>query len=136
MGYNKLAAAEEAKKEAKNFPNSKLTALMCWDAVANLYAANGGVISGDNKNLVTDKDPIVDSSTAMRNIPPGALLGFFGKGGIAHMMISVGGGSAAGNKNQCLNIGNPLGWEVIDLSAQWGNLKHASGVLVVRYRDQ
>ena len=48
-------------------------------------------------------------------------------------MIAVGGGVAAGNKNLCIGIGSPVGWEILDLNnLDWGNVGGRG--LTVRYR--
>ena len=51
----------------------------------------------------------------MANVPAGSILGFFENGSLKHAMLYLGGGKAAGNKNACLDFGNPCGWEVLDL---------------------
>jgi hypothetical protein len=55
-----------------------------------------------------------------------------------HAMISTGAGFAAGNKNACLAIGNPVGWEILDLGnlVVWGSGGGATTRNVqVRYRE-
>ena len=149
-------AASVAKGSAADPLNSaegkKLSSMMCWDAVAHCARLASivdegtykGILSKQSSNthvLVTPKDKAVGSAGDIGSVPEGHALGFFTKAKgpwiMIHAMVSVGGGKAAGNKNACLGIGNPVGWEVIDLkSLAWGNgfVKRGSDQIYVFHR--
>jgi hypothetical protein len=56
----------------------------------------------------------------MAALPVGHAIGFFDGERLVHMMLGVGDGQAAGNKNDCIGMGHPAGWEVLDLrSLRW-----------------
>ncbi|MSU57902.1 MAG: hypothetical protein EXS35_06920 [Pedosphaera sp.] len=105
-----------------------LSSLMCWDAVMHV-ALLAGVIDdakyksskGRPDTLANSADIQVTDAGAMANLPAGHALVFYEtKNGIPvpiHAMISIGGGRAAGNKNDCVGVGKSVGWEVLDLSA-------------------
>lgn len=113
-----------------------LSELMCWDAVAHC-ALLAGVLDDvghaalrrrqrrDVHLLVGGTDALVADAAAVAQVPAGHVIGFFDREGgqpvMIHVMVSTGGGLAAGNKNGCLkkagggDIGRPIGWEVVDL---------------------
>jgi hypothetical protein len=111
-----------------------LTNEMCWDAVMRC-AQFAGLIDQTRYdairryyyNLVGIHDHPVASAGDMANLAAGHALGFFEWDGIqwhcVHAMLSVGAGQAAGNKNACIGIGNPNGWERLDLQhgLAWSN---------------
>lgn len=117
----------------------ELSGLMCWDAVIRCALkagaidkkrADGAKISGDKPDsykgfIDPKKDPVVADAAAMRAVPQGCFLGFFenagGKLTMIHAMISTGHGLAAGNKNDCIGIGNPVGWEILNLAGDTEN---------------
>ncbi|OKH45563.1 hypothetical protein NIES2101_26285 [Calothrix sp. HK-06] len=119
----------------------KLTSLMCWDAI--FHCAYLASIINDDKykallasrdkqfHLVKYTDSTINNATAMQAIPPGHAIGFFVEEQdktwrMIHVMLSVGGGKAAGNKNDCIGVGSMLGWEVLDLA---GGLKWEDGYI-------
>lgn len=71
---------------------------------------------------------------ALRAIPEGATIGFFDGSTLVHVMLSLGNGHAAGNKNGCIGMGSPIGWEALDLSAGWNATNFGPRNLTVRYR--
>lgn len=109
----------------------KLSSQMCWHAVAYCTYKSGAINKQDYKKLslitATDFDnmisihdtPVPDADT-MKNVPQGSILGFIDHSGstpkLIHTMISTGNGFAAGNKNACIGIGAPSGWEMLNLS--------------------
>ena len=139
-GPGTLQYAASVAKNAAAYPKSaeweKLSQSMCWDAVAHCahlagvldnarYKAVTGQQNRDNHVLVRTTDPSVANAGAMASVPEGHAICFFtqvkGAWIMIHAMISTGGGSAAGNKNACLGIGGPIGWEVLDLKTlNWG----------------
>lgn len=115
---------------------NRLSGRMCWDAVAEVARTAAEAVAGNAQagapasrnvnprtDLVSTFDPRVDTPEAMRNVRPGAVLGFFDDGGqLAHVMIATGNGFAAGNKNDCIrpNSGDrtfaPVGFQDINLA--------------------
>lgn len=135
-------AAAYAAECATNRGNDGYLALsqeMCWDAVV-LCARNSGAlddaayqrlqnITATNfSSFVKMIDPIVGDANAMRRVPQGSFLGFVeivnNQPKLIHAMISTGHGLAAGNKNACIGIGGPVGWEILDLA---GRLRWQAG---------
>ena len=110
-----------------------LSSLMCWDAVVHVMNLAGvdvsdiSVVSGTNQNLVSTANTNLASAAAVQNLPEGHIIGFFDGKQLIHAMVSTGAGNAAGNKNSCLGIGNPVGWEVLDI----GHLLNWAGGQVV-----
>ena len=104
-----------------------LSSLMCWDAVMHC-ALLAGVINeakykaskGRPATLANTADPQVPDAGGMVNLPAGHAIVFYeNKNGTwvaIHAMVSVGGGRAAGNKNDCVGVGASVGWEVLDLA--------------------
>ncbi|GIV59478.1 MAG: hypothetical protein KatS3mg043_0567 [Rhodothermaceae bacterium] len=129
-------AAQYARDCATNRNSTgylNLSAQMCWDAVVLCAHASGAIdrktyqrlqnITATNfSSFVRMIDPIVGDAAAMRRIPQGSFLGFIEHKNniptLIHAMIAVGHGLAAGNKNACIGIGNPVGWEILDLAGR------------------
>ncbi|AKT41155.1 hypothetical protein [Chondromyces crocatus] len=103
---------------------------MCWDAVVMCMkkagaADPGSITSASFSHVVSTSDPAVNHRTDMQHVPQGAFIGFFNpEGRLIHAMIATGFGCAAGNKNACIGVGSPVGWEVLDLG---GKLHWVSG---------
>lgn len=104
-----------------------LSSLMCWDAVVHVAMLAGVVSESKAKSIrgntiVDPANPRVRTAAEMASVPEGDLLGFFedrkGVWTMIHAMIAVGGGSAAGNKNDCIGAGRAVGWEVLDLASR------------------
>jgi hypothetical protein len=118
----------------------ELSALMCWDAVARCMELAGTMIHpktirGDlYAHVVSSDDPTIGDRGTMQHVPQGAFIGFFDGDRLIHAMIGVGYGMAAGNKNACIGIGGPVGWEILNLADEldWGNVGARN--LTVRYR--
>lgn len=122
-----------------------LSALMCWDAVIETYAKAGikkpaKPISGtDCAAVISLTDTPVTSKAEMQKVPQGAFLGFFRDGTLVHAMIATGAGIAAGNKNACIGIGGPVGWELLNLAEdlKWeagGFRDPGNRLFLLRYR--
>jgi hypothetical protein len=119
-------AREAARGRGTYF--TALSAQMCWDAVA--ACQNRGPGRG-----VTEGDPEVTGAHDVRYIPEGASIGFFDGPVLVHEMISTGNGLACGNKNACIGMGNPVGWEELDLCrGNWQGSSFGPRGLTVRYR--
>lgn len=94
--------------------------------------------------FVGPSDPLILNAADRREVPAGAFIAFIevdqpdayyqfiathghrapkGRRHIIHAMLSLGNGLAAGNKNACVGIGDPVGWQVLDLagSLNWRN---------------
>ena len=121
-----------------------LSGLICWSAVIECGRRAGAISaeraraiehidwSKDFSDFVSRDDTRVEDAAAMRRVPPGAFMAFIevgqpdsldrligrreGRRRIIHAMVSLGGGWAAGNKNLCIGIGNPVGWEILNLA--------------------
>jgi hypothetical protein len=94
---------------------SNLSSKMCWDAVLYCgYLAKLTDQEENGKNIIDSSASLVTNSSG---IPSGNIIGFFHDGDLKHAMISTGSGNAAGNKNDCMGIGNPVGWEELRLPA-------------------
>jgi hypothetical protein len=125
-----------------------LSSKMCWDAVKHIAVLAGVIDDAKAKNLphtnmIRLSDKVVAHPDAMGTVPPGHVLGFFEGDRLIHAMVSVGEGKAAGNKNDCIGAGGPVGWEVLDLKGglKWGkegiNAPKGAGVsraVAVRHR--
>jgi hypothetical protein len=123
-----------------------LSTLMCWDAVAHCIELAGfpkitTQQMRNNQVLARISDPVVDSAAAMAAVPAGNAMVFYSKVDEAwiaiHAMLSVGDGRAAGNKNACIGLGGPIGWEVIDLTQlTWsaGAIKRGSESIHLHHR--
>ena len=116
---------------------------MCWDAAIECQVMAGvkrplPVQTLNHDHVISLADTAVTSRNAMQRVPQGASIGFFRNGTLMHFMIATGAGCAAGNKNQCIGIGNPVGWEVLNLAEDlaWGSggFKNNRKLFLVRYR--
>lgn len=95
----------------------ELSAAMCWDAVKHC-AASAGALNPDidaQHGLVSVTDGEIRGQEAMATLPGAHAVGFFDGNRLVHVMMSLGEGHAAGNKNDCIGIGHPVGWEALDL---------------------
>ncbi|WP_237577027.1 hypothetical protein [Mycetohabitans sp. B8] len=138
-------AADYARRSAERDSNGKplnkkenesLTSKgnVCWDAVKDCAFKAGAISKNRYKSvdaktdLVASSDRRINNANELRNVPPGHTLGFF-EAEVAksteppriatkpfHVMLTTGDNKAAGHKNGCLEIGNPSGWEELDLS--------------------
>lgn len=88
-------------------------------------------------------DTQIRGREAMEKLPEGHAIGFFDDQRLVHVMLSVGNSRAAGNKNDCIGIGEPIGWEALNLNhLTWNEdgcvtapgLHQAERSLVVRSR--
>jgi hypothetical protein len=131
-----------------------LSGMMCWDAALYCHVRGAGMrnpglpLTGPQaERYFSPYDQRVDGPGDALAIPPGALIGFFahrrrqdGSSGqtLIHAMISLGDGYAAGNKNDCIGVGNFIGWERLNLAhdlAWFGNgVRLGSQIITVRYR--
>ncbi|GGC03500.1 hypothetical protein GCM10011363_20130 [Marivita lacus] len=133
-GHVAAQIARDSATEKSDFYMS-LSALMCWDAVIETQAKAGikkpkkPVSGNDCKHVISLDDSPVTGKTDMQKVPQGAFLGFFRDGTLVHAMIATGAGIAAGNKNACIGIGGPVGWELLNLAE---DLKWEAG----GFRDQ
>jgi hypothetical protein len=117
-------AREVANQGSSEFP--KISGLMCWDAVA--YCARlAGIISEGRWNQLKGAPGEIYATNFSRvpgpslsTLSPGTMLGFFEDSGghkkLIHAMIYLGNNEAAGNKNNCIGIGNSIGWEILNLN--------------------
>ncbi|WP_337690708.1 hypothetical protein [Mycetohabitans sp. B46] len=114
--------------------NKEYTALsgkMCWDAV-KYCALKAEIITEDQfesmsgkTDLITPSDTRISNANELRTVPPGRTLGFFDGDTTWHVMLTTTEGKAAGNKNDCVGIGNPVGWEELDLNKlKWNGDGH------------
>jgi hypothetical protein len=143
-GHIAAQIARDAATEQSDFYLT-LSALMCWDAVVEAHNKAGikkpkKPISGtDCKHVISLDDKVVASKGEMQKVPQGAFIGFFRDGTLVHAMIATGAGIAGGNKNECIGIGSPVGWELLNLAGdlKWeaGGFRDPGGRLhLVRYR--
>jgi len=95
-----------------------LSSQMCWDAVSSFGHLTGLLTRPINPqhDLVSLHDSRISSAHEMASIPPGHSIGFYDGDRLAHVMVSTGAGRASGNKNDCVGVGNPIGWENLDLA--------------------
>lgn len=104
-----------------------LSSLMCWDGVLHV-AMLAGVIDETRYKALKGQDrmvvaaalapmgcPMVLGAAGMGGLPPGQAMIFYDGTTPMHSMISLGDGRAAGNKNDCIGLGNCGGWEILDL---------------------
>jgi hypothetical protein len=146
LRYRPWVSGHEAARFARDAATDRtalwreLSALMCWDAVARCMELAGRPvrprhISGNTcSHVISIHDQQITDRGTMQGIPQGSFIGFFDGGRLIHAMIAVGFGMAAGNKNACINLGSPVGWEILNLAddLDWGNVgaRHLS----VHYR--
>ncbi len=141
MDKRDKAAAQRALEATNTGSNDymKLSGQMCWAAVGFLAVPdiinqkrfnelfpppNGGnydvvgpaLIPKGNANTVKDAKEL----TALE---PGEVLGFYEGDRLTHAMLYTGEGCATGNKNGCIGIGNPIGWEKLNLAMNWDKIK-------------
>lgn len=117
-------AKEIASQNSKEYLN--VSALMCWDAVAYCAKLAGVISEGRWKQLKGAPAEIYAtnfsrvSGPSLAALSPGSMLGFFEEAGgqkkLIHAMIYLGNNEAAGNKNNCIGLGNAVGWEVLNLT--------------------
>lgn len=116
---------------------------MCWDAAIECQVMAGvarpqPVTTLAHDHVISLEDGKVENEYQMQRVPQGASIGIFRGQTLIHFMIAVGAGSAAGNKNACIGIGSPVGWEIINLAngLTWkeGGFECGDHVLKVRYR--
>lgn len=95
----------------------ELSAAMCWDAVKHCAVRAGALTpSVDAQHgLVSVADGEIRGRDAMEALPAAHAVGFFDGNRLVHLMISLGHGHAAGNKNDCIGMGHSAGWEALDL---------------------
>lgn len=137
---NGQKVAQFARDNAANWNGSKssikhynnLSASMCWDGViycllkckVRLKHIKEPIVADDYTRFVPDPklnelSNIIETKEQMKACLPGSLLAFINmsdKNKLIHAMVSLGAGAAAGNKNECIGIGSPIGWEVINLA--------------------
>jgi hypothetical protein len=118
-------AREAARGRGTYF--TALTGLMCWDAVAACQGRPPG-------RYIDTIDELVRDVVTLRSIPEGATIGFFDRGTLVHVMIGVGNGEAAGNKNACVGTGSDIGWEILDLVPHMRGSGFGPRNLTVRFR--
>jgi hypothetical protein len=118
-------AAQIARDAAtgQNADYYALSSSMCWDAVMYCMVRGGAsdpgsITSSSFAHVVSTADRAITSGAEMRWAPQGAFLGFFEGSRLIHAMIATGHGFAAGNKNACIGIGSPVGWEILDLAGR------------------
>ncbi|MBW8833040.1 MAG: hypothetical protein JF606_27390 [Burkholderiales bacterium] len=137
-------AATAGKEDMKNEVFAELSAAMCWDAVIRCqFRAGvkdpGFVTTAKHDHVISLDDKPVNNKQAMWQVPQGASIGFFRERTLVHLMIATGAGLAAGNKNACIGIGAPVGWEVLNLAQDlnWnGDGFTANGKsYLIRYRE-
>ncbi|MCG1042898.1 hypothetical protein KQH60_10265 [Mycetohabitans sp. B8] len=111
--------------------HSALSGKMCWDAVkycalkARIITENQYESMSGKTDLVTSSDTRIHNAGELRNMPPGRTLGFFDSDTTWHVMLTTTEGKAAGNKNDYVGIGNPVGWEELDLDKlKWNGDGH------------
>lgn len=128
--------AKNIAAQEKSMEWEQLSALMCWDAVAhcvllaglidqNRYKTITHLQKSDHHLLASPNDARVANAQEMAEVPAGHTICFFerknGAWVMIHAMLTTGSGMAAGNKNGCLqsvdggDIGQPIGWENVDL---------------------
>lgn len=110
----------------------------CWRAVLRLGTL-AGAYSDDHYQMLDNMtsnhsfmhlvrpnfDPNIGTALALRNVPPGHVLGFFRKNltqwTMSHLMVTTGLGIAAGTNNMAVGMVPPLGnpgtaWFMINLA--------------------
>ncbi len=110
----------------------RLSLLQCWDAAllcawsangiqcaqVNMTASGFGVIQVNSFSRLFGANPAkVPSIGHLMNLPRGCFIGFVRKGVLRHVMLHIGQGFGAGNKNDCvLKSGKSVGWEKLDMA--------------------
>jgi hypothetical protein len=140
-------SGHEAARIARDAATSRtalfreFSALMCWDAVARCMELAGTqihprrIMGESYAHVISQDDPAIADRGTMQRVPQGSFIGFFDGDRLIHAMIGVGFGMAAGNKNACIGIGGPVGWEILNLADEldWGNVGQRG--LTVHYRS-
>ncbi|MDR7008912.1 hypothetical protein [Paraburkholderia strydomiana] len=103
---------------AMHLHHPMLSSQMCWDAVSSFGQLTGLVTRPINPqhDLVSLHDSRISSAHEMASIPAGHSIGFYDGDRLVHVMVRTGAGRASGNKNDCVGVGNPIGWENLDLA--------------------
>ena len=124
---------------------------MCWDALVLCARKSGALDKYKHASLwstinihhfehfVSTRDFKIRSKNDMFNVPQGSFIGFFSSSGrIIHALMATGAGFAAGNKNECIGIGQPVGWENLNLAGGGLNWHFGGGfnreIIHVHYR--
>lgn len=115
-----LKTMEQLAGDATDYNHSlymELSSTMCWDAVKLCATMAGFPLHTCNAQhgLVSQSDRRIDGPEALIHLPTGHAIGFFDNERLIHVMLGTGGGHAAGNKNNCIGIGNSVGWESLNL---------------------
>ena len=111
------AFAAQAKALAAN-GGAEVSGMDAAGAIKYCAVAAGIISDAQAANLapnmiISPQEKVVMS---VKNIPEGQVIGFMANGRMVHMMISVGGGQAAGINNlQGMGMGTNGRWELIDL---------------------
>jgi hypothetical protein len=89
-----------------------------------MTASGFNIVTAQNFNRMfgnTGPSRTVHSVAELRALPTGCFIGFILEGlhpQLRHVMLHVGNGWGAGNKNDCIfRSGRPAGWERLDLAA-------------------
>ncbi len=121
---NDVAAVAYAQNAVPNGDPDHLSSKMCWEAVG-YCAYKGGLLAQppaimDSKgNFISVKDEKVNGWNGMFNLAAGEVIGFFDLSNknkedqLAHIMLCVGKGRAAGSNNGC--IGGQNVWQILSL---------------------
>ncbi len=143
-GHIAAQIGRDAATDQNSADFKTLSSLMCWDAVAEVQAKAGmkrQTDIGGKKcdHVVSLSDQPITGKQEMQSVPQGAFIGFFRDGTLIHAMLATGAGIAAGNKNECIGIGRPVGWELLNLAADlnWGGsgfTDPGGRLTLVRYR--
>jgi hypothetical protein len=149
-----LSAAREDERVRAYGPDAasplykELAGMNCWDAAIACQVKAGRkrparVATDSHNHVISLEDSPVTNKLDMASLPEGASIGFFRDGTLVHFMLATGGGYAAGTKNACVGVGNPDGWENLDLVEElaWGEggFTHrtedgAERTILMRYR--
>jgi len=136
---------------------AQLTGMMCWDAVLECAVRGGGISKWAARQMTPQAArwsrfiplaaPVIRTRREMKELPAGFFIGFFEMASdcemaqkLIHAMVCVGHGKAAGTKNACIGIGEPSGWEELDLAERlhWGgsaSFTVGNRSIYVRVRD-
>jgi hypothetical protein len=119
-----------------------LSCKMCWEAVCHLLHETHHLWPHQKSGIprkpaeqqirtwVSQSNRFAENAGQLAAVPAGAVLLFIetisGAELAVHCMLSLGQGYAAGNKNNCIGMGNPGGWEVLNLNGlRWDLIKKA-----------
>lgn len=143
IGHIAAQIARDGATDQSSAVFKECSAKMCWDAAIACQVRAGlkqpkPVTTADHDHVISLKDKPVTNPSEMNGVPQGASIGFFRGEQLVHFMIATGAGLAAGNKNACIGIGNPGGWEILNLAKikweQGGFMDGAKRLTFVRYR--